>query len=404
MPLLKIFVELRIITMNKFIAYTSLFLLGTGLGFSSNYVVDGREILPKNPQEQVVSRLDNNSNSSVSSNQDDLNFVARVVQEVGPSVVRINASRTVKTETPAIFNDPFFQRFFGDQIPNIPEQQIQQGTGSGFIISTDGNILTNAHVIDGATKVTVNLKDGRTFEGQVLGQDPLTDLAVIKINADNLPVAHFGDSDQLVIGEWAIAIGNPLGLDNTVTTGIVSATGRSSYQIGVADKRLDFIQTDAAINPGNSGGPLLNAKGEVIGINTAIIQNAQGLGFAIPINKAEQIAAQLIDQGKVEHPYLGIQMVTLSSEVQEQLKQQGLKIEQQEGVAIIKVIPNSPSAEAGLQPGDVITSIGGEKIKDSAQVQKIVEDSTIGEPLPIEVNRNQKSLTIEVKVGVLPVN
>ncbi|MDA0674409.1 MAG: trypsin-like peptidase domain-containing protein, partial [Cyanobacteria bacterium] len=240
-------------------------------------------------------------------------FVANIVQQVGPAVVRIDASRTVTTQVPDIFRNPAFRQFFGT-MPEGGQQRVEQGVGSGFIVSTDGRILTNAHVVDGADTVQVTLKDGRSFEGRVVGTDPVTDVAVIDIEAENLPTVALSDSDRLQPGEWAIAIGNPLGLDNTVTVGIVSATGRSSGQVGVADKRVDFIQTDAAINPGNSGGPLLNERGEVIGMNTAIIQDAQGIGFAIPINSVERIAEQLVATGRVDHPYLGIRMVSLNDQ------------------------------------------------------------------------------------------
>jgi S1-C subfamily serine protease len=260
-------------------------------------------------------------------------------------------------------------------------------------------------VVEGSTKVTVNLKDGRVLEGKVLGTDPLTDLAVIQIQEENLPVAQLGDSDNLVIGEWAIAIGNPLGLDNTVTTGIISATGRSSSQIGVGDKRLDFIQTDAAINPGNSGGPLLNAQGEVIAINTAIIKNAQGLGFAIPINRASEIAEKLIIGGKVDHPYLGIAMIPLNDQTKEQLNQnEGFKLTNEEGVLILKVVPNSPASQAGLKSGDIIQGIEGEKIADPSQVQKKVESSQVGSDLTLNLQRDHKEIKIPVKLGILPTN
>ena len=188
--------------------------------------------------------------------------------------------------------------------------------GSGFIIDKSGLVLTNAHVVDQADKVTVRLKDGRTFEGKVQGIDEVTDLAVVKVNAGkDLPVAALGSSNNVQVGDWAIAVGNPLGFDNTFTLGIVSTLKRSSAQVGISDKRLDFIQTDAAINPGNSGGPLLNAEGEVIGINTAIRADAMGIGFAIPIDKAKVIAAQLQKNGKVAHPYLGVQMITLTPQL-----------------------------------------------------------------------------------------
>jgi serine protease Do len=258
-------------------------------------------------------------------------------------------------------------------------------------------------VVAGADEVTVTLKDGRTLKGRVLGSDPTTDVAVVKIEADHLPVVKVGKSNQLQVGEWAIAIGNPLGLDNTVTTGIISATGRSSSQIGVGDKRVEFIQTDAAINPGNSGGPLLNANGEVIGMNTAIIQNAQGIGFAIPIQKAQQISKQIIAKGKVEHPFLGIQMVEVTPELKQKLQESnGVTLKADQGVVIMKVLPNSPANLAGVESGDVIQSVNGQSIKSPGQVQDLVENTAIGSELPLQVSRDGKDLTLKVKVGVLP--
>ncbi len=209
-------------------------------------------------------------------------------------------------------------------------------------------------MVSGTDKVEVTLKDGRVFEGQVIGSDSVTDVAAVKIDAKKLPSVQLGRSDNLIPGQWAIAIGNPLGLDNTVTAGIISATGRSSSQVGVPDKRVSFIQTDAAINPGNSGGPLLNDRGEVIGINTAIRADAQGLGFAIPIETAKRVADQLFAKGKVEHPYLGVQMVDLTPALRKEINQDSdanLKVNQDEGVLIVRVFDSSPAAKAGIQQG-----------------------------------------------------
>jgi Do/DeqQ family serine protease len=336
----------------------------------------------------------------------DQNFITSVVQQVGPAVVRIDASRTVKTRIPDAFNDPFFREFFGSRLPQIPEERVEKGTGSGFIINADGEILTNAHVVDGADTVDVTLKDGRTFTGKVMGTDPVTDVAVVKIEAENLPTVKIGDSEKLQPGEWAIAIGNPLGLDNTVTVGIISATGRTSSQVGVPDKRVAFIQTDAAINPGNSGGPLLNQRGEVIGMNTAIIQGAQGLGFAIPINRAQDISRQLIATGKVEHPYLGIQMVTLTPELKKEINNNpnaGLTVEEEEGVLVLKVMSNSPAAKAGLRAGDVIKQINGEVVKDANTVQQAVEKGSVGSDMQIALRRNGQNVTIAVQPAAVPV-
>lgn len=332
----------------------------------------------------------------------DPNFIVAAVDKVGPSVVRIDSARVINKPGNDEFDDPFFRRFFG-----MPQQQerIERGSGSGFIISNDGQILTNSHVVNGADKVQVKLKDGRSFDGKVLGEDSLTDLAVVKIQADNLPGVNLGNSDQLKPGEWAIAIGNPLGLDNTVTVGIISATGRSSSQIGVPDKRVGFIQTDTAINPGNSGGPLLNAAGDVIGINTAIIRDAQGIGFAIPINTAKVISQQLITKGKAEHPYLGVFMKTITPDLKQQINNQprlGLRIQEDVGVIILRIGSNSPAAKAGLRPGDVITKINNQPIKTAEEVQQIIENTGVNGKLELEVSRSGQIQTLTAQLSNLP--
>ncbi|MBD2205094.1 trypsin-like peptidase domain-containing protein [Calothrix sp. FACHB-1219] len=340
-----------------------------------------------------------------SSSNGDPNFVVGVVQKVGGAVVRIDSSRTVSSQSEE-FEDPFFRRFFGDTVPSQPRQRVERGSGSGFIINSTGQILTNSHVVDGADDVTVTLKDGRTFNGKVLGEDPVTDVAVIKIDANNLPTLGIGNSDALQPGEAVIAIGNPLGLNNTVTSGIISATGRSSSDIGASDKRVDYIQTDAAINPGNSGGPLLNVRGQVIGMNTAIIRGAQGLGFAIPINTAQRIAQELIANGKVDHPYLGVQMVTLTPELRERINNQlgdRITLTTNDGVLLVNIVPRSPAAIAGLKSGDVIRSINNQPVTKIEDVQKLVENSKIGEPLQMQVERNGKTTQVAVKPAPLPV-
>ena len=333
------------------------------------------------------------------------NFITDVVTDVGPAVVRIDASRTVSQSIPDVFNDPGFRQFFGGRLPQGGQERTERGLGSGFIISDDGRIITNAHVVDGADTVTVTLKDGRILDGQVLGSDPVTDIAVIKVNERDRPTVALGNSDQLQPGEWSIAIGNPLGLDNTVTVGIVSAVGRSSNQVGVPDKRVEFIQTDTAINPGNSGGPLLNQQGEVIGVNTAIINGAQGLGFAIPINMVERIATELAETGQVEHPFVGIQMITLSPAVKEEINNDpnsGLTVEEETGVLIARVLTDSPAAKGGLRAGDVITAIDGTSVADADEVQRVVGDGNVGQTLTLEVQRNGDVQRIAVKPENLP--
>ena len=382
----------------KAATYSSLVMLGAGIAVGGNQLVNVP--LSARTAEPVVNENIAQVPPAIAPSSN--NFVIDVVDRVGPAVVRIDASRTVNTQRPEIYNDPFFRRFFGSRLPEYPDTQVQRGMGSGLIVSDNGQVLTNAHVVDGADQVTVTLKDGRTFDGRVMGADPVTDVAVIKIDADNLPTVTIGDAEGLRPGETAIAIGNPLGLDNTVTTGIISATGRTSSQVGVPDKRVDFIQTDAAINPGNSGGPLLNAQGEVIGINTAIIQNAQGIGFAIPINTAQAIADQLIANGKVDHPYLGVQMARLTPEIKEQLSSRGLNIEADRGVLIVGVAPNSPADRAGLKAGDLIEEINGQSVTEPSDVQQAVEEIQVGKSLPLTLQRNRQTVDLSVRVGVLP--
>jgi S1-C subfamily serine protease len=331
----------------------------------------------------VAAVADNNNGSS---------FVTTAVDRVGAAVVRIDTERTITRRM-----DPFF----GDEsMTGLPQQQLLRGQGSGFIIDRDGIILTNAHVVDQADKVTVILKDGRSLEGKVQGVDPVTDLAVVKVSgAKNLPIAQMGDSDIVRVGDWAIAVGNPFGLDNTVTLGIVSTLKRASSTVGMTDKRLDFIQTDAAINPGNSGGPLLNAKGQVIGINTAIRADAMGIGFAIPINKAKTISTQLARGEKVSHPYLGVQMVTLTPEIAAENNSDPnalFQIPETNGVLVVKVLPNTAASIAGMRRGDTILEVNGEAIRDANQLQDVMENSRVSKQIQVRILRDGKNQLVKV--------
>jgi S1-C subfamily serine protease len=332
------------------------------------------------------------------------NFIVAAVEKVGPAVVRIDAARRTESQPPEGGENPLLRRFFGQDAPT-PQERLEQGIGSGFILSSDGQVLTNAHVIEHAATVEITLKDGRAFEGQVIGLDPITDIGAIQIKATGLPTVNLGKSESLQPGQWAIAIGNPLGLDNTVTAGIISATGRTSAEIGAADKRVRFIQTDAAINPGNSGGPLLNAQGEVIGVNIAIRSDAQGLGFAIPITTAAKVVRQLFATGKAEHLYLGIQMVDLTSSLKEELNQRSAParpITQSQGVLIIKVQKDSPAEQAGLKAGDMIESVNGQQVNASADVQDSVEASTVETILELAIVRQGQAQTFRVQPAPFP--
>lgn len=333
-------------------------------------------------------------------------FVAAAVNRIGPAVVRIDTERTITRNPDPFLNDPFFRRFFGDGFVVPPGEERLRGQGSGFIIDSSGVVVTNAHVVDNADRVTVTLKDGRTFDGEVRGADEVTDLAVIRINVagGGLPIAPLGDSDQVQVGDWAIAVGNPLGLDNTVTLGIVSTLNRSSALVGIPDKRLEFIQTDAAINPGNSGGPLLDAEGQVIGINTAIRANASGIGFAIPVNKAKEIIPQLARGERVAHPYLGVQIATLTPELAKQNNDDPnstIILPEVNGVLVIGVMQNTPAASAGLRRGDVITAIDGQAVTAADQLQNRVDSAGVGQNLRLTVQRGDRTQQISIRTAEL---
>ncbi len=402
------------LSLKQLATYVSLLAIGSGAGvLGSQYFLPRQQVerntadvptmLKPSPQKSA-SQTAAFAPYALTAGSGNANFIATAVERVGPAVVRIDASRKVVNNLPEALQNPFFKRFFGNDVP-MPRERVERGTGSGFILSGDGRLLTNAHVVTGADTVEVTLKDGRTFEGRVIGSDAVTDVAVVKINTTGLPTVRIGRSDNLTPGEWAIAIGNPLGLDNTVTAGIISATGRSSSQVGVPDKRVSFIQTDAAINPGNSGGPLLNDRGEVIGVNTAIRADAQGLGFAIPIETAQRVANQLFARGKVEHPYLGIQMVDLTPALRREINQDDeakLKVNRDQGVLIVRVFDNSPAAQAGIRQGDIIQKVNGKSVKTAAAVQEQVETSAIGKALPMEISRDGQTRTLQLKPAIFP--
>ncbi|XHX80463.1 MAG: HhoA/HhoB/HtrA family serine endopeptidase [Stenomitos frigidus ULC029] len=402
------------LSLKQLATYVSLLAIGSGAGVLGSQYFLPRQQVERNTAD-IPTRLKPSPQKSanqttafapyaLTAGSGNANFIATAVERVGPAVVRIDASRKVVNHLPEALQNPFFRRFFGNDVP-MPRERVERGTGSGFILSGDGRLLTNAHVVTGADTVEVTLKDGRTFEGRVIGSDAVTDVAVVKITTTGLPTVRIGRSDNLTPGEWAIAIGNPLGLDNTVTAGIISATGRSSSQVGVPDKRVSFIQTDAAINPGNSGGPLLNDRGEVIGVNTAIRADAQGLGFAIPIETAQRVADQLFAKGKVEHPYLGIQMVDLTPALRREINQDSdakLKVNQDQGVLIVRVFDQSPAAQAGIRQGDIIQKVNGKPVKTASAVQEQVEASAIGKALPVEISRDGQTRTLQLKLAIFP--
>lgn len=324
--------------------------------------------------------------------------MAEISEAVRPSIVNISTTRTVKIQgqISPFFDDPFFRRFFGDRF-NIPKERKTASLGSGVIVTNDGYILTSNHVIQGAEEIKVKLSDEREFKGKIIGNDSMTDIGIIKIDADNLSAISWGDSSKLRVGETVLAIGSPYGLSQTVTMGIVSAVGRAN--VGIADYE-DFIQTDAAINPGNSGGALVNVKGELVGINTAIFSTSggyQGIGFAVPTNMAKNVMDSLIDKGKVIRGWLGVTIQPLTPDLAKQFK-----LKDDKGALIGDVIEKSPAEKAGLLRGDVIIEYEGEKVDEPFQLRNMVANTSPGKKVEIKIIRENKTKTIEVTIGEMP--
>jgi S1-C subfamily serine protease len=332
-------------------------------------------------------------------------FVADAVRRAGPAVVRIDTERNVDRQAfdPALL-DPLLRDLFGDPSGSMRER----GQGSGVVIdAAKGLVLTNAHVVDDVDSVEVTLADGRQLDGTVVGTDRVTDLALVRIsNKGKLTAAKLGDSEALEVGDWAIALGSPYGLERTVTLGIVSSLHRDINSLGFADKRLDLIQTDAAINPGNSGGALINANGEVIGINTLVRSGpGAGLGFAIPINLAHRVADQLASGGTVVHPYLGLQLVPLTARVARDNNRDPdalVKLPERDGALVQKVLPDSPAEQAGLKRGDLVVEIAGQDVHNPSALLQQVEKSVVGQPLSLRVVRGQRELQLSIKPAQLP--
>jgi len=328
----------------------------------------------------------------------DLPSLAPMLEQVNPAVVNIATYTSKAQQQNPLLQDPFFRRFF-----NIPEQQStprprrrQTSAGSGVIVDADeGSIITNFHVIKGADEIQVSLVDGRTFEAELVGGDPEVDIAVLKINADDLTAVSLSDSDSLRVGDFVVAIGNPFGLGQTITTGVVSALGRSGLGI---EGYEDFIQTDASINPGNSGGALVNLRGELVGINTAIIAPGGGnvgIGFAIPINMARASAMQILTHGEVRRGQIGVAIQDMTPALQKAFKLPN----GEKGVLVTDVKKDSEADKAGLEAGDLIMSVNGEPTSSTGQLRNRIAFRNIGETLSLEVLRDGKTLTIKVDVG-----
>ena len=332
-----------------------------------------------------------NQNLTKDSQISKISFITEAIEKTGPSVVTIDTQRFIrkkqfsKDSVPLL--DPYFERFFGLQLPYDNQPRLEQSQGSGFIFG-DGLVMTNAHVVNGSESLVVGLSNGDKYKGKLIGQDLLTDLAVIKLEGNGpWPKAILGDSTKIKVGDWAIAVGNPFGLENTVTLGIISNLNRNVSELGIYDKKFELIQTDAAINPGNSGGPLLNSLGEVIGINTLIRSGpGAGLGFAIPINKAKDIASQLINNGKVIHPMIGVSLINQTFFETNKTK-----------VKVDYVVPNSPAEKSGIKIDDIILKVGNKDIKNSYDVITEITQNGVNKSIDISLKRGNKLIKLQVK-------
>ncbi|MBP1933431.1 trypsin-like peptidase domain-containing protein [Ammoniphilus resinae] len=346
-------------------------------------------------KESVSAKATTSQNTSIQQasllEQKDTNVIAKMVDEAGPAVVKIETESVEKGTMSE--RDLFFRQFFGGD-PFPQGQQKKQSLGSGFIISKDGYIVTNNHVIEAADTIKVNVTGTKEkYDAKVIGSDPELDLAVLKITAkEDLPTLKLGNSDLIRVGDWSVAIGNPYGLDHTVTVGVISAKERP---LNIGEARFkNLLQTDASINPGNSGGPLLNLQGEVIGINTAINAEAQGIGFAIPINTVQEVLDDLIHKGKVSRPWLGVSLQDLTPELQKYFG-----IDMSEGAVIGYVANGSPAEKAGFQQGDIVVEIDKQKVKSADQLVEMVGKSKVGEKHQFLLYRNGKFETVTVIIG-----
>ena len=336
---------------------------------------------------------------------DNRNFVSEAVKNVGPAVVRIDTERAVERQQfdPTLL-DPLLRDLLGE--PGVlPDRE--RGQGSGVIIDQNGLVLTNAHVVERVDIVSITLPDGTNYDGKVLGTDSITDLALVQVKEDiNSKVAPLGDSEKLEVGDWAIALGTPYGLEKTVTLGIISSLHRDINSLGFSDKRLDLIQTDAAINPGNSGGPLVNSSGEVIGINTLVRSGpGAGLGFAIPINLARRVSEQLLEDGQVIHPYLGVQLISLNPKIAKEHNNDPnslVQLPERSGALIQSVVPNSPAERAGLKRGDLVIAAEDILINEPKALLDEVEKAKIGKVFPLRIVRNNQEIKVNIKPEPLP--
>ncbi len=379
---------------NKKRFYLSAFILVLGV-FIGLVLSSHLNIMSQLPARSQISSKSLDILSQMSEAQSEVAAVAT------PSVVNISTTRVIKSREEApfdFFDDPFFRRFFGDQLPhpNVPREHKEQSLGSGVIVSEDGYIVTNNHVIEKAQEIKVLLSNKKDYKAKLIGADPKTDIAVIKIDAKGLTALPWGDSNKLKVGEIVFAIGNPFGLNQTVTMGVIGAVGRAN--VGIADYE-DFIQTDAAINPGNSGGALINARGELIGINTAILSRTggyQGIGFAVPSSMAQQVMESLVRYKKVVRGWLGVSIQEVTSDLAEEFGVKDLK-----GALVSGVMKGSPAEKAGIRQGDVILQYNGKVVEDTGHLRNMVSQTPIGTTVKVKILRQKKELEMEVTIAEL---
>lgn len=375
---------------NRFLVITAVLLTGFFLGGVSYYLLG--ELTGKHKGYPPVA-VPNVPKQIVETSR----AFSEIASAVSPAVVNISSTKIVKRDANPLFDDQFFDLFNPFREFRAPKKWKEQSLGSGVIVSADGYIITNNHVIEQAQEIRITLFDKRSFKARIIGADPKTDIAVIKVDAKELPTVQWGDSDKLQVGEFVLAIGNPFGLSHTVTMGIISAVGRAN--VGIADYE-DFIQTDAAINPGNSGGPLVNIRGELIGINTAIFSRSggyQGIGFAVPSNMVRMVMGQLEQKGKVTRGWLGVTIQELTPELSQKF---GLK--QSKGALVGDIAKGSPAEKSGLKRGDIITEYDGRKVKDVGNLRNMVAQSKVGTEVPVMILRGDKEYSVKVLIAELP--
>ncbi|UCE78836.1 MAG: DegQ family serine endoprotease, partial [Nitrospiraceae bacterium] len=376
---------------NKIVIILVILLVGFLLGGISYYFLEeftsrNRGYYAQPPMPRVTKQIIQSSRA-----------FSEIASSLSPAVVNISSTKLMKRDHNSFFDDPFFDFFNPFRNFGFPKKWKEQSLGSGVIVSRDGYIITNNHVVEQAEEIKVTLFDKRMFRAQVTGTDPKTDVAIVKIDAEELPSVIWGDSDTLQVGEFVLAIGNPYGLSHTVTMGIISAVGRAS--VGIADYE-DFIQTDAAINPGNSGGPLVNIKGELIGINTAIFSRSggyQGIGFAVPSNMAKLVMDQLVREGKVTRGWLGVTIQELTPDLSNKFG-----LQKSQGALVGDIAKGSPAEKAGIKRGDIILEFNGKKVKDVGALKNMVAKAGIGDELPVTIMREGKKQSLKVVISELP--